>query len=204
VTLTAAVLGASLVLALLCYALPAELGVAIVREGGLIELPTALAFVGAGGVAFWVSVRDRWRSGWAVGLLLAAAAAREMDFHRRFTTVSIEKGTYLGFFGAREVPWPEKLVVGVVLAGLGAAALALVVREHRPFLTALGARRTEAVAALGGFAALAVAQSFDKASGRVGRALPGVVLLAKCFEEHLELAGAVLFLLAVLLIARRT
>jgi hypothetical protein len=203
VTPTAAVLGASLLLALLCYALPGELGLAIVREGGFIEAPTALAFAGAAGVAIWVSVRDRWRSGWAVGLLLAAAAARELDFHRRFTTVSIEKGTYLGFFGAREVPWGEKLVVGALLAMLGAAALALVVREHRPFLTALRARRTAAVAALGGFVALAAAQSFDKASGRVGRALPGVVLLAKCFEEHLELAGAALFLLALLLIARR-
>jgi hypothetical protein len=204
VTLTAAVLGASLVLALLCYALPGELGFAIVREGGFIEAPTALAFAGAAGVAMWIAVRDRWRSGWAVGMLMAGAAAREMDFHRRFTTLSVEKGTYLGFFGSPVVPWPEKLIAGVVLTGLGVAALALVVREHRPFLTALGARRTEAVAALGGFAALAVAQSFDKASGRVGRALPGVVLLAKCFEEHLELAGAVLFLLAVLLIARRT
>jgi hypothetical protein len=102
------------------------------------------------------------------------------------------------------VPWPEKVIVGVVLAGLGVAALALVVREHHSYLTALRAGRRSAVAALGGFTALGVAQGFDKGSGRVGRAISGVVLLAKCFEEHLELAGAVLFLLALLFAARRT
>lgn len=196
--LTAAVLGASLLLALLIYALPSEIGSAIVRENGVIEAPTALAFASAAGLAIWVSLRDRWCSGYAVAAILAAAAAREMDFHRRFTTVSIEKGTYLGFFASRLVPWPEKLAVGAVLALLAAAAITLVVREHRAFFAGLRARRPAMVAALGGFVALAVAQAFDKASGRGGRALPGLALLWKSLEENLELAGAVLFLIAVL------
>lgn len=190
-------------LALLVYALPVRLGEAIVREGGFIEASTALAFAGAAGAAIWIAVRDRSWSGWAAGLLLAAAAARELDFHRRFTTASIEKGTYLGFFRSPGVPWPEKLIVGAVLAVLAVAAIALIVRESRPFLGALRARRSAAVATLGGFAALVAAQGFDKASGRAGQVLGGLALLAKACEEHLELAGALLFLLAFVQSSRR-
>lgn len=196
--LTAAVLGASLLLALLIYALPSGLGRAIVRENGLIEIPTMLAFAGAAGAAIWISLRDRWWSGYAAAAILAAAAAREMDFHRRFTTISIEKGTYLGFLASPVVPWPEKLAVGAVLALLVAAAITLVVREHRAFVAGLRARRPGGLAALAGFAALVVAQAFDKGSGREGRPLPGLTLLWKAIEENLELAGAVLFLLALL------
>ena len=197
--LTAAVIGASLLLSLLIYALPSDLGSAIVRENGLIEAPTALAFAGAAGVAIWISLRDRWWSGYAVATIMAATAGRELDFHRRFTTVSIEKGFYIGFLTSRAVPWLEKLAVGAVLALLAAAAIALVVRERRAFVAGLRALRPAAVAALGGFAALLVAQGFDKATGRAGRALPGLVLLWKAFEETLELAGAVLFVLALLM-----
>jgi hypothetical protein len=204
VTLTAAVLVASLALSLLVWALPVELALAIVSEGGLIEAPTALAFAGAAGTALWIALRDRWASGWATAVVLAAAAARELDFHRRFTTQSIEKGTYVGYLLSPAVPGPEKLVVGLVLAVIAAAALALIVREWRPFVAALRARRSAAVAALGGIVALVGAQGFDKLTGRAGRVIPGLPLLAKAVEEHLELAGALLFLLAVLLRARRT
>jgi hypothetical protein len=204
VTLTVAVLGASLLLAFVFYALPSGSGLAIVHENGLIETPTALAFAAAAGAAIWVALRDRWRSGYAAVVILAMAAARELDFHRRFTTISIERSFYLGFLflPSRDAPWPEKLAVGAVLALLVAAVITLVVREWRAFVAGLRARRPAAVAVLGGLAALVVAQAFDKVSGRVARALPALVVLWKAIEENLELAGAVLFLLA-LLIRRR-
>jgi hypothetical protein len=135
---------------------------------------------------------------------MAAAAARELDWHRRFTTVSIEKGFYLGFFVSRAVPWPEKLAVGAVLALLGAAVITLVLRERRTFVLSLRARHPAAVAALGGLAVLLLSQAFDKATGRAGRALPGLTLLWKALEETLELAGAGLCLLALLRRRRAT
>jgi hypothetical protein len=198
------VLGASLLLAFVFYLLPSGLGMAIVRENGVIEVPTALAFAAAAVAAIWVARRDRWPSGYAAAVILVAAAARELDFHRRFTTISIERGYYLGylFLTPRDAPWREKLGVGVVVAVLVAAVIALVVREGPAFIAGLRARRPTAVAVLGGLAALAVAQAFDKASRRLGLALPGLVLLWKAVEENLELASAVLFLLA-LLIRRR-
>jgi hypothetical protein len=198
------VLGASLLLAFVFYLLPPGLGMAIVRENGAIEVPTALAFAAAAGAAIWVARRDRWPSGYAAAVILIAAAARELDFHRRFTTISTERGYYLGylFLTPRDAPWPEKLSVGVVVAVLVAAIITLVVREGPAFIAGLRARRSTAVAVLGGLAALVVAQAFDKASRRLGLALPGLVLLWKALEENLELAGAVLFLLA-LLIRRR-
>jgi hypothetical protein len=53
------------------------------------------------------------------------------------------------------------------------------------------------VATLGGFTALVAAQAFDKTPARL-RALPELALPWKLLEENLELAGAVLFLLALL------
>jgi hypothetical protein len=198
VALTAAVVGASLLLALAIYALPAHLAWEIVRENGLIEMATALAFAAAAGAAVWVTHRDRWWSGYAAAVVMAAAAARELDLHRRFTTVSVEKGTYLGFFASPIVPWPEKAVVGAVLSLLAAAAVTLVVRERWAFLHSLWARRPAAVATLGGLIALVAAQAFDKTPARMSRALPELALPWKLVEENLELAGAVLFLLALL------
>jgi hypothetical protein len=204
VTLTVAVVGASLLLAFVFYALPSGVGLAIVRENGAIEVPTALAFAAAAVAAIRIAFRDRWPSGYAAAVILAAAAARELDFHRRLTTISVERGFYLGylFLTPQDAPWPEKLAVGVVLAVLVAAVITLVVREGRAFVAGLRARRPTAVAVLGGVAALVVAQVFDKGSRRLGLALPGLVLLWKAMEENLELASAVLFLLA-LLIRRR-
>ena len=150
--LTVTVLGVSLLLAFVFYALPSGLGFAIVREHGAIEVPTALAFAAAAGAAIWIALRDRWRSGYAAAVILAAAAARELDFHRRFTTISVERGFYLGylFLSPRDAPWPEKLAIGVVLALLVAAVSTLVVRERRAFVAGLRARHPSAVAVLGG------------------------------------------------------
>ena len=202
-TLTVAVLGASLLLAFVFYALPSGVGLAIVRENGAIEVPTALAFAAAAVAAIRIAFRDRWPSGYAAAVILAAAAARELDFHRRLTTISVERGFYLGFlYLPRKMRRGRETRVGVVLAVLVAAVITLVVREGRAFVAGLRARRPTAVAVLGGVAALVVAQVFDKGSRRLGLALPGLVLLWKAMEENLELASAVLFLLA-LLIRRR-
>jgi hypothetical protein len=198
------VLGVSLLLAFVFHALPTEVGLPIVRENGVIEASTALTFAVAAVAAIRLALRDRWPGGYAAAVILVAATARELDFHLRLTTISVERGFYFGFLfrTAQDAPWRQKLGVGVVLAVLVAAVILLVVLEGRAFVAGLRARRPTAVGVLGGLAALVVAQVFDKASRRVELALPGLVILWKAVEENLELAGAVLFLVA-LLIRRR-
>jgi hypothetical protein len=198
VALTAAVLGPSLLLALALSALPSEVGWALAREGGPIESATALIFVVGSGVAVWIAGRHRWRSGYAAAVLFLAAGARELEIQRRFTTVSIDRGAGWFLLTSPRVPWPEKVTVGLVLALLVVAAVTLIIREGPALARSLGTRRPSAVAALGAGAALAIAQVFDKTHGAVTRTVPEFVLLWTLVEENLELAGAMLSLLALL------
>jgi hypothetical protein len=87
----------------------------LLQENGLIESLSAIAwFVAAGVLAVFSYVR-RWHRGFAVTYLLLALAFRELDFHKRFTTMGILK---IKFYLNSTVPVLEKIMAGLVLGFL--------------------------------------------------------------------------------------
>ena len=100
------------------------------REGGPIEGLTekmyfALAF------ALWLSPRQtgEWRATLALTILLMAAGAREMDWHKAFTGFSVLKVS----FYLHDRPLSTKLIAFSIVATVAAAALYLL-KSHGAIL----------------------------------------------------------------------
>ncbi len=128
-------LGTCLALCLLFTALAGQPSIVktITREGGIVELASALLWLGAG-LACWVvaarapSRRLEWLLG---GILLVALSAREFDFQKRFSDWNLaNRDNYLD----PTIPLDERLaVLGLVVLPLAAVLLTFVARMARPF-----------------------------------------------------------------------
>jgi hypothetical protein len=89
------------------------------REHGVLEIASAVCAALAGASGMLLAQRAR-SYGWLVfGVLLLAAAAREMDWHKAWTTMSILKTR---FYITETVPVVEKIIGGAVVLVLLIAA----------------------------------------------------------------------------------
>jgi hypothetical protein len=191
-TTAAVIVGAALAIGML-LALPAHVALAMVREGGPIEVLTAVLLASAALGAGWYAWRGAGASGWLAAVVLAAAVMRELDFQVRFATVAIDWRWTLGFFGSSRVAWLEKVVVAAVLLALALVVLALLVREGRRFLGALRQGHPIGLALALGLLLMALAQLIDESLASLRRAIPEVGLPGVIVEEVLELGGATLW-----------
>lgn len=91
---------------------PPELADALVEENGLIESLSAMGWFVAAGFLLTTSALQRWQRGFAGAFLLLAFGLRELDFHKRFTTMGIIK---IKFFLSGDVPITEKIIALLVL-----------------------------------------------------------------------------------------
>lgn len=98
----------------------------VTRENGPVELATALIYFAAG-AGVWALRRpgDSWRSVAALSVVLIAFGAREMDWHKVWTGLSVLKiSFYLG-----PAPLPHKLLGGLAVLAAGTALVCLLARH---------------------------------------------------------------------------
>lgn len=108
------------------YFLDSDMQALLSREGGVIEIPTAMLFGMTALAALWISMREKphGQAGiWQMfAFFMAAACFRELDLHKTFTTDSIFKSK---FYVRRDVPVAEKIIGFTVICGLVYAAIRL-------------------------------------------------------------------------------
>lgn len=190
-----------LLAALTCWLLlPAPLVRALFWEGGPVERLTEALYV-AGALVAW-TCRDSLRGDRALRLALSvtllAAAAREADWHKRWTGTSVLRVSY--YYG--QAPALQRLVAALVVAVVLVAAVHLLRRAWRGWWPAL--RRGEAHAASVGvlLLALVAGKLLDRSRAVLAEQF-GIVMssataaLVRVLEETFELALPLLAILAL-------
>jgi len=181
------------------YLMPGDLPAELVRENGVVEN------VSAGGhfffcfVLLYLHLTGVARTGPAPGFFVLLLGLRELDFHERFTSMGMFK---IKFFFSPEVPWTEKIVVTLLIAGLLAYGV-IYVRQILPgFKKALLNARPWAVSVVCGVAcALTSKLVLDGNSEMIAFFLPMLENprgFSGIMEECLELFIPVFFIMALI------
>ena len=172
------------------------------QENGPIEMASVVLFGVAALVGFLRFVATRAKTDFIFCALMAAAAAREMDWHKEWTTDSILKSK---FYLSPETPGHEKIIGAVFIAFLIYAAFQMVKRVPY-FVTQLWAFAANAWALALGICSLVIAKTLDSMARLFpfmaefhadNRDFLGVI------EETLELTGAAFFVVFALIIFKR-
>lgn len=192
----------ALLLGILLFA-PAEVNGAlnpVYVEGGFVESLTPIGYVfcivlifAQGGLAFI------WRRALGIVIVLLAMTLRELDFHTRFTPMSVEK---LKFYTSPLVPLHEKVIALLIVGFVVVTAITLLVRYGRAFLE--GLRRFDPVSVATTVAVLDI--GFSKSIDGIGNRLADIGytlgqsagLHFEAVEETSEFGIALFAIIAVL------
>ncbi|MGH7313939.1 MAG: hypothetical protein ACREJV_12265 [Candidatus Rokuibacteriota bacterium] len=178
--------------------LPTALVREVAAEHGLVETATLVLFVAAAVLSALAARRRFWGSGYLAAAIFAAAAMRELDFHKQFTGRSITRGAGIGFIASPVVPLIEKVIVVLVGIALSAVVVVFFRREWARFRLGLGARARPVMLTLVGLAQLVVARVVDDTYARVKVLGMAVAARWQLLEELLELQAAAIFVIALL------
>jgi hypothetical protein len=170
---------------LLCAAQPKAIGDSFLKEGGVIESASVLIYFLS--IAYIVCKR-RVLQLKHFFILIIFFMLRELDFHKRFTTMGIFK---IKFFISAEVPLVEKYIGIMVILLLLYTAVSMVLRYKNDFYAGIRKRSAVSFGIVLVSAFMVLAKSIDG----LGRKLKvfGIVpseqtfAFAKAFEEIAEL-----------------
>jgi len=182
------------------FLLPANTRQHIIGEDGPIE-SASVFFYFLGAVVSWILAKKKFLGcSYSAGFILSLFALRELDFHVRFTTMGIFKTRY---FLSPDVPWSEKVIVTAILLSILLLLLKFITANWRIFITAIRDRKPYAISLLSGILLLPISKLLDSSPRiimqNVGLKLHAkVVFVCSYFEETLELAIPILFLIALL------
>jgi hypothetical protein len=207
------IVATAIVLAIAGWALlPLEQVAGLVSEGLPVEEGTAVLYVVAAATLWWQRAAIAGgRTAYALCAMMLAFAARELDFHLRWTDKSVLKVSF--YYGP--APLGAKLAAFVVLAVVAAAVVHLLRTFARSLGGMLRARRPAAVSTLIFIVTMVVAKVFDRsmsvARDDLGFAPPyELFVLVQAIEEMMELTLPLLamlglwqYLASVYAIARR-
>lgn len=113
------------------------------REDGFFETGSIIGYWIATLACLFLAMRghDTWFHA-ATALLMFLLSAREMDWHKKFTTASILKSNY---YLKMHVPARERLIAGVVIVLILAFLIYYAIKYLPPFLRKLRARNAAAI-----------------------------------------------------------
>lgn len=167
-------------------------------ESGAIELSTAIIFILAAFIGLVQFIKTNAKIDFIFMVLMAFAAAREMDWHKEWTTDSILKSR---FYIESSTPMIEKIIGGLVIAFLIYALWQLMKRVPL-FVANLWHFAPRAWAIGFGLGALTIAKILDS----MERIIPPLAQfhddhyeLISVVEESLEITGALFFILYAIL-----
>jgi len=181
------------------YLMPEELASELVRENGAVENLSAGGYFFFCLILLYLNLTGTVKTGLAPGFFVLLLGLRELDFHERFTTMGMFK---IKFFLSPEVPWPEKMVVTLLIIGLLTYGV-VYVRQFLPvFKKALLDARPWAVSVVCGAACALISKLvLDGNSGMIAAILPMLdnpKILSGIMEECLELFMPVFFIMALI------
>lgn len=134
-------------------------------------------------------------------LFLALFAAREADFHNRFTTEGIFRTSYFLKSGA---PLAEKAAVAALLVFIAFVAIGYLPAYAKRYTSGLRQGTAWVYAALLGLAFLVAGKSLDASTGllrSIGSSYEPPIQTVNLFEESTECVGAAMLFAATLLYA---
>lgn len=179
-----------------------ELLPALSAEHGALEMLTAILFGVAGFLGFLHFLKNKTKLNFIFFSLMALAAAREMDWHKEWTTDSILKSR---FYLDITTPILEKIIGGIVVIFLIYAAFELV-KNFPKFIRNIWNFQAKSWAIAMGLGFLVCAKTLDS----MARLFP---ILAEFHsenrfflgfvEETFELTGALFFILFALICIKR-
>jgi hypothetical protein len=181
------------------------------REGGSVENFQAFSWALCAALSLVYWLRKQWSGGLIGAFLLVMLLVRELDFHKRFTAMSVTRTRY---YLLPDVPVLTRLIAATVVLGTLAVAIVFLRKHLRLFWNALRSGRKWACSAAAGIGAITVAFLVDKLHGWEGHAVtflrvlgltpvPSEKLLQIVIEESVELAAPMLFLLALIQFGRQ-
>jgi hypothetical protein len=175
----------------------AETEKVLLKEGGLIETASWIAYLVAAGLLL-IQMLIRMPGRWSMLVLTLCLAARELDFDKRFTTMGIFKTR---FYSSAEVPIAEKLLGVAITAALLVTLFFLIKKHFMPFLRQLRERRGPSLSFLFAGALMVFTKSIDGLSRKLEpfgiEPTEAVNKLAGHIEEIFELAASILVVVAV-------
>jgi len=181
------------------YLMPGDLPAEMVRENGVVENLSAGGHFFFCVVLLYLHLTNLVRTGPAPGFFVLLLGLRELDFHERFTTMGMFK---IKFFLSPEVPWPEKMVILLLIAGFLAYGFFYGKRILPGFKKALLGARPWAVSVFCGVACAVISKLvLDGNSGMIAFFLPMLEtprVFSGIMEECLELFIPVFFIMALI------
>ncbi len=194
------VIGAALIVAATLMVLPRETAASIVRESGPIETASWLGYLVAAALAILVGASSARRRDGVIGaLILLVLAARELDFHARFTTGGVLR---LRFWTGSEPAISEKFIAGLILTAIALATIWFVSRNFHRFKNAIAAREAWALSLAAAIVMLPGVKVIDRAVSLVKAWITedvsdNLVVMSRTLEETLELAIPALLIAAL-------
>ena len=177
--------------------LPYDIMDALRDESGPLENGSILAYAVCAVMALIYAKKGLWRSGVNGCIIFTAFALRELDFHKRFTVMSVTKTK---FFVSPDVTLTAKLISGVILTALIILLFLLVKNNFRKLLNGIKTHEKWAFSAVTGIALLPTSVVLDSTRRWLTdwgvELLDTQQLIIEFSEELVELAIPVFFLIA--------
>jgi len=168
------------------------------REDAFFEVGSVVGYW-LGALACLALMRRDARLFGLSAILVFLLGARELDWHKAFTTDSLLKSNY---YLKSAAPMSEKVIAGIVVLCIFALAIYYLARYAGPFLRALRARRAPAISIACVFGLLGFTKVVDRSVSVLKddyavRVPEWAVQLQTALEEPLEFFIPVLILLAL-------
>ncbi len=179
--------------------LPPEITLAMIREGGLVEVLSAVGYFSAIIFLLVPAYRKKVNVGCSTGFILLLFGMRELDFHRRFTTMGIFKTK---FFVSSVVPLAEKIVISLILVCLLIFVILYLRKNSVLFFKRLREKVEYAILIAAGIGLMVFSKFMDSYSEPLKRIFilfyDDPDFLARIIEETCEMAIPVIFILAII------
>lgn len=185
-------------IAFLQWVFPIETAILYTQENGLIENLSVAGWFACGVALLVLSVARGWRGSLYGSVLMFLFGLRELDFQKKFTTISITK---IKFYLSNEVSIFEKIIVLLIMTAVLIVLFKFLRITWSKFSEKLLKGHIPTLAIFSGSVALIISKGLDRYPAivrRMGFALSemSVYRLRFC-EEVIELGVPFLFLIAI-------
>lgn len=165
-------------------------------EGGIVEIASALGYFLCAAQILYKGKINYFREYYYFWVLIIMFGLRELDFHKRFTTMGILK---IKFFISTEVPFIEKLIGFLIVLLLLHATITMYKKHFRQFIEGLKNHSTIHFGILIALLLLGVSKTLDGISrklGSIGKEI-GIQVYQHlaAFEEVLELGIPIILII---------
>lgn len=172
-----------------------EVRIKLVKEGGLVENTSWIAYFVA--AVFVLLQTRRWPVRWSMLVCTLLLGMRELDLDKEFTTMGIFKSR---FYSSTDVPVVEKLIAGVITIAIVATLFFLIKNHLKPFLIRLKNREGASLSFLFAGGMLVFAKSIDGFSRKLEpfsiESSAATNRVMESIEESFEMCAALLIVVA--------